>query len=76
MQIKIGSKFLYSKILGDKSTEEIVEVVSIQEDVSNVTIFIPSLNRERDTLISRLSPIPQKEKNNTHKSVEKLLNIF
>jgi len=59
MSIKVGSKMLYCKIAGDKSSEEVVEVVAVQSEAQGggVTIFIPSLKRERDTLIERLSQL-------------------
>ncbi len=55
--IKNGSKMLYCKIAGDKSSEEIVEVIRIHSDAEGggVTIYIPSLKRERDTVPDRLS---------------------
>jgi hypothetical protein len=61
--IKVGSKMLYCKVAGDKSTEEVVEVVGIQSDANGggVTIYIPSLKRERDTDLSRLSEIVEKK---------------
>jgi hypothetical protein len=61
--IKVGSKMLYCKVARDKSTEEEVEVVNIQSEAEGggVTIFIPSLKRERDTELSRLSPIVEKK---------------
>jgi len=54
---------LYCKVASDKSSEEIVEVVGIQseEDGGGVTIYIPSLKRERDTELSRLSEIVEKK---------------
>jgi hypothetical protein len=63
MSIKVGSKMLYCKVAGDKSSEEVVEVVAVQSEAegSGVTIFIPSLKRERDTELSRLSPIVEKK---------------
>ena len=63
MSIKVGSKMLYCKVAGDKSSEEVVEVVSVQSEAQGggVTIFIPSLKRERDTELSRLAPIVEKK---------------
>lgn len=54
---------LYCKIAGDKSSEEVVEVVAVQSEAEGggVTIFIPSLKRERDTELSRLAPIVEKK---------------
>lgn len=63
MSIKVGSKMLYCKVAGDKSSEEVVEVVAVQSEAEGggVTIFIPSLKRERDTELSRLAPIVEKK---------------
>ena len=60
MSIKEGTNMLYCKVAGDKSTEEMVQVVSVQPNDGGVTIFIPSLKRERDTELSRLAPVPKK----------------
>lgn len=57
MSIKVGSKMLYCKIAGDKSSEEVVEIVAVDAEVGGVTIYIPSLKRERDTELSRLAKL-------------------
>ena len=59
MSIKAGMKMLYYKTPGDKKSEEVVEIVSVQSEAEGggVTIYIPSLKRERDTEISRLTPM-------------------
>jgi hypothetical protein len=63
MSVKVGSKMLYCKVAGDKSSEEVVEVVAVQSEAQGggVTIFIPSLKRTRDTLIERLSKLDLKD---------------
>jgi hypothetical protein len=63
MSIKEGSKMLYCKVAGDKSSEEVVDVISVHSESAGggVTIFIPSLKRERDTDISRLAHIVEKK---------------
>jgi hypothetical protein len=63
MSIKAGMKMLYYKTPGDKKSEEVVEIVSVQSEAEGggVTIYIPSLKRERDTEISRLTPIVEKK---------------
>jgi hypothetical protein len=68
--IKEGTKMLYCKVSGDKSTEEVVDVISVHSDFAGggVTIYIPSLKRERDTEVSRLSHIVEKK--------EKIDNYF
>jgi hypothetical protein len=50
-----GSKAIYC--LGDK--EEIVDVIKIHPD--SITIFIPSIGRERDTLPEKLKPMVEKK---------------
>lgn len=74
MSIKVGSKMLYCKVAGDKSSEEVVEVVAVQSEAQGggVTIFIPSLKRERDTELSRLAPIVEKKKFDTEKVKKEL----
>ncbi len=59
MSIKVGTKMLYCNNEGDKSSEEIVEVIAVHPESASgdVTIYIPSLNREMDTELFRLSPI-------------------
>ncbi len=54
---------LYCKVAGDKSTEEVVDVLTIHPETAGggVTIFIPSLKRERDTEVSRLAHIVEKK---------------
>lgn len=61
MSFKEGSKVLYCKVAGDKSTEEVVTVVAVQEETKSATILIPSLNRERDTTFDRLMPIVEEK---------------
>ncbi len=63
MSLKVGMKMLYCKTHGDKKSEEVVEIVSVQSEAEGggVTIFIPSLKRERDTEATRLTPIVEKK---------------
>lgn len=51
-----GSKAIYC--LGDK--EEIVDIIKIHPD--SITIFIPSIQRERDTLPEKLKSIEEEKK--------------
>jgi uncharacterized coiled-coil DUF342 family protein len=69
----VGKSMLYCKVPGDKTTEEEVKIIGVQEDCSGVTIYIPSLNRERDTLLSRLTPVEQTVDN---KLLEMVKEIF
>ncbi len=68
MSIKEGSKMLYCKVAGDKSTEEVVDVISVHSDSAggSVVIYIPSLKRERDTEMSRLARIVEKKAKNNY----------
>jgi hypothetical protein len=63
MSIKEGTKMLYCKVAGDKTTEEEVDVIYVHSESAGggVTIYIPSLKRERDTDVSRLSHIVEKK---------------
>ncbi len=63
MSVQEGTKMLYCKVAGDKSTEEVVYVISVHSGSAGggVTIYIPSLKRERDTEVSRLSHIVEKK---------------
>ena len=54
MSVKVGMKMLYCKVAGDKSTEEIVRIVSVYPNNEGAIIFIPSIKRERNTMIDRL----------------------
>jgi hypothetical protein len=54
MNFLVGEKVLYCKVLNDKSTEELVEILHIDNESKSATIYIPSLKRERDTDLSRL----------------------
>ena len=51
-----GSKAIYC--LGEK--EEVVDIIKIHPD--SITIFIPSIQRERDTLPEKLKPIIEEKK--------------
>ncbi len=57
MDISVGEQVLYRKVLNDKSTEEIVDIVSIDYETNSATIYIPSIKRERDTDLSRLNKV-------------------
>jgi hypothetical protein len=61
MSIVVGSKMLYCKVENDKSTEEEVEILYIQtkEEGCYVIIFVPSINRDRYVVPSRLYPIKE-----------------
>jgi hypothetical protein len=63
MSIKEGTKMLYCKVDGDKSTEEVVDILYVHSEAAGggVTIYIPSLKRERDTIVSRLVHIVEKK---------------
>jgi hypothetical protein len=58
--MNVGEQVLYCKVLNDKTTEEIVDIISIDYESNSATIYIPSLKRERDTDISRLNKIKKK----------------
>jgi hypothetical protein len=62
-----GTKAIYC--LGE--TEEIVDIVKVHPD--SITIFIHSLNKERDTLPERLKPIMENEDNT--KLIESMTKI-
>jgi hypothetical protein len=66
MEYLAGKSMLYCKVDGDKSTEEVVHVIAVHEDLSEVTIYIPSLCRERNTLIHRLKPFNAEGFNTFH----------
>ena len=54
MEFKVGDKAFYYKVLGDKTSIELVDIVHIDTETKSVTIYIPSLKRERDTELARL----------------------
>ena len=54
MEFKVGDKAFYHKVLGDKTSIELVDIVHIDTETKSVTIYIPSLKRERDTELARL----------------------
>jgi hypothetical protein len=54
MEFLVGEKVLYCKVYNDKSTEELVDILHINNESKSATIYIPSLKRERDTVLSRL----------------------
>jgi hypothetical protein len=54
MNFSVGEKAFYYKVLNDKSSIELVDIIHIDQETKSVTIYIPSLKRERDTELSRL----------------------
>lgn len=52
--MKVGDKVLYCKVVNDFTTEELVDILNIDEESKSATIYIPTLKRERDTDLTRL----------------------
>jgi hypothetical protein len=52
--MKVGDKVLYCKVVNDFTTEELVDILHIDEESKSATIYIPTLKRERDTDLTRL----------------------
>ncbi len=54
MNFSVGEKAFYYKVINDKSSIELVDIIHIDQETKSLTIYIPSLKRERDTELSRL----------------------
>lgn len=67
--MKVGDTVLYCKVANDFTTEELVNILHIDEQSKSATIYIPSLNRERDTYLTRLY---EKKTNNVSCQTESL----